>query len=180
VFSIATRNLIRIEPEWVPCTENQQADYLSRIQDGDDWMVRPEVFSYIDALWGPHEVDRFANNFNAQLARFNSRFWCPGTDTFTCNWGQDLSWVCPSTYLILRSIRHAAETSAVGTLVVPSCPSAWPMIFPGRNDTPDFVREIIVLPKHSQVLLPGRQGSILPACDLLAVHFDFASPSAQQ
>jgi len=36
VFSLATRNLIYIEPEWVPRTENQQADYLSHIQDRDD------------------------------------------------------------------------------------------------------------------------------------------------
>jgi len=48
VFSIAFRNLI--EPEWIPCLENQQADYLNRIQDKDDRSIRPEVFSYIDAL----------------------------------------------------------------------------------------------------------------------------------
>ena len=31
VFSIATRNLIRIELKWLPRLENQQADYFSRI-----------------------------------------------------------------------------------------------------------------------------------------------------
>ena len=87
VFAIATRNLIRIEPEWIPHTENQQADYLSRIQDRDDWMIRPEVYGNIDSLWGPHDVDRFADNFNAQLDRFNSRFlqtrkqWTPSRVT---------------------------------------------------------------------------------------------------
>ena len=120
VVSIATRNLIRIEPEWIPRTENQQADYLSSIQDRDD---RPEVFGYLDSLWGPHDVDRFANKFNVQINRFNSRFWLPGTnavDTFTCDWGQEINWVCPPPYLILRSIRHAVETRVIGTLVVPS------------------------------------------------------------
>jgi len=39
VFSMAARSLIRIEPEWIPCAHNQQADYLSRIQDRDDWMI---------------------------------------------------------------------------------------------------------------------------------------------
>ena len=54
VFAIATRNLICIEPEWIPHTENQQADHLSRIQDRDDWMIRPEVFwKYRFALGSP-------------------------------------------------------------------------------------------------------------------------------
>ena len=35
VFSIASKNLIRIEPEWIPRLENQVADYLShrRLED---------------------------------------------------------------------------------------------------------------------------------------------------
>ena len=42
VFSMAARSLIRIEPEWIPCAHNQQADYLSRIQDRDDWMIQAQ------------------------------------------------------------------------------------------------------------------------------------------
>ena len=178
VFSIAARNLIRVEPEWIPRSENQQADYFSRIQESDDWMISPEAFAYVDSLWGPHTVDRFANNCNAQLARFNSRFWCPDTeavDTFTCNWGEDVNWVCPPPFLILRTIRHAAETFAKGTIIVPSWPSApfWPMLFPTFNKAAWFVRDMLVMPSE-QVLLPGKQGNILPLCDLLAIAFDFS------
>jgi len=157
---------------------NQQADYYSQIQESDDWMVSPEVFAYVDSLWGQHTVDRFANNFNTQLTRFNSRFWCPDTevvDTFTCNWEQEVNWVCPPPILILCAIRHAAETFAKGTLIVPSWPSAlfWRILFPGLNEVAWFVREMMFLPSE-QILLPGRQGCILPACDLLAVAFDFS------
>ena len=141
-------------------------------------MIRPKVFGSLDSLWGPHDVDRFVNNFNAQIDRFNSRFWCPGTDAvdaFTCDWGQDITQVCFPPYTILHSIRHAAETRAIGTLVVPSWPTApfWPIIFLGNNEIAGFIRDIILLPKSSQMLLPGRQGYILTACNNLASHFDF-------
>jgi len=174
---MASRNLICIEPEWIPHSENQQPNYLSCIQDKDDWLIRPEVFSYIDTLWGPHEVNRFANNFNAQLGQFNSRFWYPGTeavDIFTCDWVQEIKQICPPPYLIPRAIRHTKETSAKGTLVVPSWPSApfWPILFPERAL---FVKDVMVLSKQHQALLPGRQGDILPVCDLLAIHFNFGT-----
>ena len=58
---------IRIEPEWIPRCDNEQADYISRLVDYDDWMLNPEIFNMLDANWGPHTVDRFANMFNHQL-----------------------------------------------------------------------------------------------------------------
>ena len=145
VFTIASRNLIHIEPEWILHSENQQADYLSCIQDKDDWLIRLEVFSYIDTLWDPHEVDRISNSFNTQLGRFNSRFWCPGmdleaVDTFTCNWRLEVNWVCPPLHLIPRVVRHAEETATRGTIEVPSWPSApfWLILFPGKEDRASF------------------------------------------
>ena len=56
VFSLAAQNLICIEPEWIPRTENQQADYLSRIEAKDDWIIHPAIFASIDLQWGPHSV----------------------------------------------------------------------------------------------------------------------------
>lgn len=35
IFTITAQNLICIEPEWIPHTDNQQVDYLSCIQDKD-------------------------------------------------------------------------------------------------------------------------------------------------
>ena len=54
----------------------------------DDWSLNSKYFRFLDLKWGPHDVDRFACYYNAQLPRFNSRFWNPGTeatDAFTCN-----------------------------------------------------------------------------------------------
>ena len=79
------------------------ADYLSRIVDHDDWSLDHTIFELIDYEWGPHTVDRFANHYNTQLPRFNSRFWNPGTeavDAFTSDWQDDNNWLCPPVYLI--------------------------------------------------------------------------------
>ena len=41
-------------------------------------------------LRGVHSIDRFADNYNSHLPRFNSRFACPGAeavDAFTVDWG---------------------------------------------------------------------------------------------
>ena len=92
IFAACLSNNIRIEPEWIPRDENKLADYYSRIVEYDDYMLHPAVFNWLDSLWGTHKVDRFANASNAQLERFNSRFFTPGTeavDVFTCNWADD-------------------------------------------------------------------------------------------
>eukprot|EP00731_Ephydatia_muelleri_P033380 Em0028g55a len=57
-----------------------------------------------------HE-DQFADNYNAQLDRFNSCLACPGmeaVDTFTVHWGEENNWLCPPPPgLVVRVIRHA-------------------------------------------------------------------------
>ena len=154
VFSIASQNSIRIEPQWIPRSGNQ-VDYLSRLQDTDDWRIQPLIFHELDQLWGPHTIDRFANQFNTQLLRFNSRWWCPdteGVNSFTCNWGNDINWICPPPYLVPRVIRHAARTGAKDTLVFPCWPSApyWPMIYPNGQDVADFISEFRLLESYRQ------------------------------
>ena len=98
IFRTAFANNIYLEPEWLPREENQVADEFSRIIDVDDWMINPSIFAWVDYFWGPHTVDRFANCHNAQLDRFNSRFWVAGSeaiDAFTVNWADENNWFAP-------------------------------------------------------------------------------------
>jgi len=62
----------------------------------------------------------------------------------------------PSSYLIPRVIRHILNTSACGTLVVPSWPSApfWPMLFPKIGKVASFVADL-VLAKSELSIIPG-------------------------
>ena len=44
---------VSTDPEWV---ENEIADYISHIQDYDDWQLNHKVFDWLDQLWGPRTV----------------------------------------------------------------------------------------------------------------------------
>ena len=111
VFETCIIHQIRLEPEWIPRAQNELADFISRIVDYDDWQISPVLFYYLEEAWGPYSVDRFADNFNTQLSRFNSRFACPGSeavDTFTVHWGGgENNWWCPPPSLVARVVRHA-------------------------------------------------------------------------
>ena len=59
IFTVCLTNNISLSVEWIPHTENNRADHISRIIDNDDWGISQNMFDYIDALWGPHEIDFF-------------------------------------------------------------------------------------------------------------------------
>ena len=131
LFKLALSYEILLEPEWNPRSENELADYVSRIVDFDDWMINPKWFRLIESKWGVHTIDRFASSHNTQVAQFNSRFWDFGSeavDAFTVDWKGENNWLCPPAYLVPRVIRHAQNCASEGTLVVPYWRSAafWP------------------------------------------------------
>ena len=188
IFSLCIDNHIHIEPEWIPREQNQLADYYSRIVDHDDWMLNPYVFNWLDAIWGPHTIDRFANPSNNQVVRFNSRFWTPNSeavDTFTCNWGGENNWWCPPVHLVPRVIRHGQNTNARGTLVVPQWLSSpfWPLLFPDGVMPAEFVKEYMELPCTETLILPGQLGTSLfkglPNTPVLALRIEFHDPNHQ-
>ena len=37
IFQFCAEHNVRLEVQWVPLTENEKADYISRIVDFDDW-----------------------------------------------------------------------------------------------------------------------------------------------
>ena len=162
ILSIGLLQQIRLEPEWIPREENEFADYLSRLSDSVDWMLNPEIFEELDARWGPHTMDRFADGYNAQLHRFNSHYWCPGTevvDIFTCDWEEDNNWWCPPLYLIPQLIKHAEATQAQGTLVIPqwACAPFWPLLFPGESHPARCVQQISELPIRMDLFSQANQ-----------------------
>ncbi len=69
--------------------KNTVADTLSRFIDLDDWGISEALLWRLQEKWEKLEVDRFSNEGNAKLKRFNSRFACPGSeavDAFSQNW----------------------------------------------------------------------------------------------
>ena len=114
-------------------------------------------------MGGSNTIDRFASVHNARLEWFNSRYCAPASeaiDVFTCDWGGENNWWFPPICLVPRVIRHAQNTKAFGTLVVPQWLSAlfWPILFPNGWDlNVDWVE----LPTGTVLILPGRAGANL-------------------
>ena len=153
--------------------------------DHDDWMVNPHIFQWIDSVWGPHTIDRFATHYNRHLPRFNSRFWNPDTeavDTFTCNWSWENNWLCPPIYLIpIKSAQTCSKfKSSIATLVVPEWLSSpyWPMLCPDGLHLWGFVHMWTHIPPSADTMLPGRRGANIfkagqPNTAVLALRLDF-------
>ncbi|VDI69108.1 Hypothetical predicted protein [Mytilus galloprovincialis] len=134
IFKFCSKERVIVQPIWVPRSENCRADFLSKMIDIDDWQTSPEFFEFMDNLWGPYTVDRFANFANSKLKRFNSKFWNPGSeaiDAFTQNWKNENNWIVPPIDLVSKSINHLVLCKAEGTLIVPKWPSSsfWTLLF---------------------------------------------------
>ena len=183
IFNICCSHGISIEMEWIPRSQNDQADFLSRIFDSDDWGLSPLSFHHIDLVWGPHSVDRFANHVNAKLPRFNSRFWNPGSegiDAFVMNWHGENNYSCPPICLILRVLHHMRNCKASGSLIVPLWHSApfWPMICPDGERFASFIVDWMELPTFKEAYISGNCNSVFGNENLnfrmiaLRVHFD--------
>ncbi|XP_072021557.1 uncharacterized protein [Amphiura filiformis] len=127
IFRICVQDNISLEVEWVPRSDNERADYISRIIDADDWAISDYIFEKLDTRWGPHTIDRFASFYNAKLPRFDSRFWNPGCeniDAFTVDWSNENNWLVPPIHLIPRVLFHMMRPGAAGTLICPQWYSA--------------------------------------------------------
>ena len=53
IFDIFIRSGIHLEVQWIPRTSNQQADYISRLIDNDDWQITKKMFFFFMAGGGP-------------------------------------------------------------------------------------------------------------------------------
>jgi hypothetical protein len=58
-------NSIIIRARYIRSAANVWADSLSREIDRDDWQLNPRIFTYMDSMWGPHSIDRFATHGNS-------------------------------------------------------------------------------------------------------------------
>ena len=160
VFSLCMQHGIRLYIEWIPREENENADYFSKLEDEDDWMLSPQAIQMIDRAWGPHSIDRFASSSTAQLRRFSSRWWNPGcesVDCFTTDWVHEVNWWCPPPLLTPRVIRHAKRCQADGSLLIPYWNTAawWPLVAESTHLFYEFVSAVITLEPHAGLFRAG-------------------------
>ena len=132
IFQSCMSKNIKLDIEWIPRSENEKADAISRFLDTDDWQLSEEFFQMLENRWGPHTIDCFANYYNRKLARFFSRFWNPGAcgiDFFVQDLEGENCLVVPPVVVLPRVFQSMCVQKAVGTVVAPVWPSAsfWPL-----------------------------------------------------
>lgn len=125
IFQCCAENQIALDIQWLPRSDLERADYISRIVDVDDWQITNVCFEYIENLWGPHTVDFFANYYNKKVEKFFSRFRNPnssGVDVFVQNVGNENCLVVPPVTMITKAIHYLYASRSVGTVIVPFWP----------------------------------------------------------
>ena len=106
ILDICVQSGIYLDIPWIPRTLNQQADYISRLIDVDDWQTTNDLFLSLNDRRGPHSVD------NHKLPRFSSRFWNPnttGVDFLIQPLRGENCWVVPPVSIVPRVLHYISE-----------------------------------------------------------------------
>jgi len=102
---------------------NWESDFWSQKPDKHNWMLHPKLFNYLNRLWVPHTINSFANCQNAQLPRFNSRYWEPLSEAVDAlshgNWHSENNFVNAPFCLIQKVIDVILDQQAFATVIAP-------------------------------------------------------------
>lgn len=115
-------------------SEENPADYWSRLVDKADWQLRPDLAQRLIHRWGPRTIDLFASRTNAVCSRFCAMVPTPGAeavDCFTISWAHEKAWINPPWSKIARVLTVLRSTPAAeATLLLPWWPSRpwWPTL----------------------------------------------------
>jgi hypothetical protein len=192
IWELCLMNDVQLSATHIPGTTMiaEGVDFLSRegLVEPADWKLNPELFQWLDALWGPCTIDRFASAINVQHRlgsplRFNSRRYEPGAeavDAFAQNWAvnphgiPEINWINPPFSLIPRVLTHMQAQQAKGILICPQIPTAWwwPLLLQCQKDTRQIPHaRNIFLPKASA----NREPLSFPPFRVLAIWLNFAA-----
>jgi ribonuclease HI len=153
LWKLCLKRKIILRAEHVPGVHNVLADQASRLtHDRHDWQLEPKTFHQLNHLWGPFQIDLFANRTNNQLPKFYS--WIPdpfatATDALRQNWRKQNLWANPPWILIPRILSKVIREKATITLLAPLWESApwFPLLM-------DLIIEPPILLKSPKILFP--------------------------
>lgn len=119
IFVLAKERQADVSAVHIKGEHNCRADRLSRQRERHGWQMDTTKFNKVAERWLTPTIDRFADNINARLPRFNSRWWTPGAedyDALRLNWRNEVNYVCPPIRLLgpcISKIRREAATAIV-------------------------------------------------------------------
>lgn len=123
IWTLVLTNNIDITAKYLRGVLNVQADELSRVQSQYEWALHPRLFQYLDNVWGPHTIDRFASMNTTQTVKYNSRFLdpcCLGVDAlYQSDWGYENNFVNAPITVLDRVIQIIVEQKADATVIAP-------------------------------------------------------------
>ena len=127
IWDLTIRNNISIQAKHLAGRLNVEADRLSRLPAKYEWFIHPRLFAYIDRLFGPHSIDRFASILTRQTNRYNSLYWDPETEGVDAlhqnNWINEMNFVNAPFRLLPKVIRHIQQTGSEATVIAPHWPA---------------------------------------------------------
>ena len=123
IWSLAIRQDLTISAKLLAGKLNTMPDYLSRLDNKYNWTIHPNLFQYLDKIWGPHTVDRFACMNSAQCAKYNSLFLDPttsGVDAFSqTDWREENNFINAPFRLLPRVLNKLDQYQAYATIIAP-------------------------------------------------------------
>jgi hypothetical protein len=134
VFRICVMETITFNLVWVPRSQNEAADFLSKIVDIDGWSIDNIMFYFLQKTNQKFTLDVFASMENAKCVKFYSKYWCTGTlgvNALCFSWEKEFCWIVPPPSLILQTIMHVCQHKVKGILIIPKWESAvfWPLLY---------------------------------------------------
>jgi len=126
IWDVALSHQITLSAKYLAGSLNLEADALSRLTSPSMWRLNPAVFRYIDKVWGPHTIDRFASLATTQTDLYNSMYWDPHTSGVDAlaqdNWSIHNNYVCPPFRMLNRILQTVRDQRAVATVIAPMWP----------------------------------------------------------
>jgi ribonuclease HI len=123
IWAAAYDKSMTVTAKYLAGVDNVAADQLSRLSVKYEWKLHPRLFTYIDKLWGPHTIDRFATLANAQLPKFNSLYAEPfsaGVDALAqTDWASHNNFVNAPFRLTQQVLDLVQAQKATATIIAP-------------------------------------------------------------
>jgi hypothetical protein len=125
LWELIDTNIINIRARYIRSVANVWADKLSRETNKDDLQLNPHIFTYLDSVWGPHCIDRFATHGNKQLPCYNARRRNPSAEAMDCLyprdrlWTSETNWCNPLWTLLPDLIQELRQFGAEATVIAP-------------------------------------------------------------
>ena len=180
IFQFCAEHNIRLEVQWIPRTENEKADYISRLIDYDDWADYAGIFSPFRRVVGSAHGWLFLLIFIQR--NYQDSFPASGTRRhqgwtfFVQNLESENCLVVPPVSLIARALHYLSLQKARATIVIPVWPSSsfWPLL---TSQYKPFMKDCFQQ-NGSEALTLGRNlnsflGSVNFTGNIVAVRLEF-------